>query len=228
MDPKWLLTAMLTILLLGCAGKPVHQSRLIGYQDGKMRMIYTVALHSIPMKSGGKGYRYDFELNYSVGNKDRLESVKQVFMNHKFEIDSSQTRRDHNGQITEIKLQNAADQLSMWKKEPGQEPLEKTINTSSPFVEPHPMLYGNDLTVPGGTKTYNVFSDSKQEIVPLTIRFLGQKTLSRKNRTFPAAHYQLESIANPGTYSDYYLDPETKDLLCIKMDPIEFWSDRFE
>ncbi len=223
-DLKYTVPIVFLCVLGACGNAVLQHTEMIGYEQGKKRIEYTAELFRTTLSAGGKGYRLETHIRYSRGIRDRLETIKTQYMKQDFTLDRVEKKRIHNEVVTETKFYLEGGNVVFWQKMGDEAPVEEKIPVEGKvFSELHPLLYAKELNQPGAEKSYPVFQESTREIRPLAVRQVGSQTVHEDGETYPAIHYQIQAAGRPpGEFHDYFVDPETKQIVKIDTGGLQF------
>jgi len=218
------LIPVLSILLfiLACTDL-VSKNTLYGYDRGKKTFKLETSLNLQKYAGEKTGYRYE-ETNYwGVGNKNSRKTVRKSWLNSDYSLRRSEKEEMINGKSIKTMISTSENEITIEKFQDTRKVLEKSIKSDQPvFVEILPEMYVRDLKAKGDEKVYTVLNDRKANLANLKVRCLGEQSLTVNEESRVVIHYQLQVISSPGEYDNYYIDPDTCEILQISFGDIRF------
>jgi len=206
-----------------CTPAPIQETLLFGYRDGKKQMRYETSIVAEKLEDGERGYQLKTHINFSLGVKETMESIRTAWLRGDFSVDHVEVTRTYNGKLITSKVYWEGESLVIKKKE-GDAPeiVNKLAVSGIIFSDLHPLLYSNDLKKPGDEKIYQVLHESKLAIRKLTIKYVGNPVMDINGERTATMHFQLEKISELGSFEDYYLDPKTREPVKIDAGVAQF------
>ncbi len=225
MEPikKLVLPIVVVAMILACGG-PIQETEMVGYEKGQKRMEY---LSKIYAGQDGKGYRLETHIKYSKGAADQMESIKTEYLNKDFSLNRVEKKLIRNKVVSETRIHLEGNQLVLWKKQGDMDPEEKKVSVNLPvFSNIHPLLYVKELTKPGAEKSYPVFQEQELDVRPMTVKYIGPKTIVEGGKNYTCIHFKMSTLRNPKLFDDYFVDPKTKEIIKISSGDLQFVTTR--
>lgn len=221
-----MLSGLTVIFLLfglhGCT-RPLFETELAGFDAGKRTLKLTYRLENTSLSDGTKGFRFDSLTLHSIGNISNRRTTRKALLHKDFSLYQSETTRVINDEVTHVRSTVQGDQITIETSHGQQAPQTQVVTRNGPvYVELISLMYAGDLTEPGKERTYPILLESAGQIVPVTVRYLGPETLYEDGTAYSVLHYELQAVTAPTEFDQYYLDPESKEILKIQFGQIKF------
>lgn len=213
---RWIV-AILFLCLVSC--NSTHSVELNGFDQGKHTMIFEFKLKKQKLPDGTRGFVLDSRQKRGVGSTGVYEVKRRATLNGKWQLIQSESFVTVNDVVTQVQTKVTGNKAVIQKI--GQKTETFEVDLEGPiYIEMHPQMYGTELTEPSTQKSYTVLNELDAVTQTVNVRFLGQKFMMLGTEEKQALFYQIEVV--PTQWDDYYLDPDTLEILKIEFGQIQF------
>ncbi|PIE89001.1 MAG: hypothetical protein CR997_13465 [Acidobacteria bacterium] len=201
----------------------VGENLLYGYDRGKKTFKLETTLTVQRYTDATVGYRYESTNYWGVGNKSSRKTVRTAWLNKDYSVRRSEKTETINGNLVHTHIERQDDTLTIKRIMDRKVISEKKVKVKEPvFVELLTQMYVRDIQEKGESKRYPVLNDKHAMISPLEVRFLGPQTVDINGESMELNHYQIQALAAPKEYDNYYVDPDSMKILKITFGDIVF------
>ncbi len=227
MNGRHICVIFVLLLMMGsCAPSPIQDTLLYGYRDGKKQMKYTTSIVVDKLENGDRGYRLNTHINYGLGTKETMESVRTSWLRDDFTVEKVEVDREYNGKTVSTRIQREGETLVIRKKEGDADETEMKVPISGlVFTDVHPLLYTADLKEVGSEKAYPILHEASGTVKSMTVKYVGNPVMDINGTRKATMHFKLEKLSAPGEFEDYYLDSKTREPVKIDMGVVQFLPD---
>ncbi len=222
-SPRKTLFSIFVLAVLGACNRPVMETVLNGFDQGKRTMKLEYRFFNDSLEGGSKGYRMETLFHFAIGNRATLKRERKAWLRKDFSLVKTEAVKQENTEITKTETWVEGNEIRIRDTPPTGEPTEKRVQHESPvLIELHPLVYMPDLKQPGQEKTYPLLFEDEARVVDLTVRYVGPETIYEDNQAIPSLHYQVQVITSPDEFDDYFVDPKSGNILKIQFGLIKF------
>lgn len=214
--------SLLAMLLCISCGGTVMETKLNGFDQGKLTLKFNLILKDAKTPAGAKAYKLDSLVHHAIGTKSNLKTERQTLLNEDLSLLETTMTSWVNKDISKFSATVEGGRIMVKSQEAGKPNETKELNHVGPiYAELHPLLYFRDLTKKGDSKTYPILT-STGDIRSAEVRYIGEAKFYEKNKAHNSRHYKIQSITQMDEYDDYYLDPKTGNIIKIEFGNIKF------
>lgn len=221
--PLKLLLSVLILTGLGACNRPVMETVLNGFDQGKRTMKLEYRFFKESIEGAPNGYRMETLFHFAIGNRATLKRERKAWLRDDFSLVKTEATKQENAEISKTKTWVEGDQIHILDTSPAGESSERLVRCSSPvLIDLHPLIYMRDLKQPGQEKSYLLLFEDEARVVDLNVRYVGPETIYEDNDAIPSLHYQVQVITSPDDFDDYFVDPKSGNILKIQFGLIKF------
>lgn len=186
-----------------------------------MRLEYRVYRQNY--RDGTPGYRIESLNHHGIGNRTVRRMERTLWVDRQFHLKSSVLMRRENDVVSEVRTWWDDGEILVEISRNGHTEKNHRIPREQPvYLLLHPLMYAEELTQPGQTRSYDVLLEEPGLIQPVRIRYVGEDDLFENGQQMHVRHYQLEAATALGEFDDYYIDPDTTRIIKIQFGQIKF------
>lgn len=208
--------------MLSC-GRAIQETTLHGYDKGKKIMQLEYRIFNVKLDNGKQGKRLESSVHYALGNRKTVKTNRVAWLHENFSLYKTEASSEKNKEISTTKSWTTNEKIFVENVDAKGKHHSHEIDLVQPvFIELHPLLYLEDLKTPGTEKIYPILREEEGQIVNLTVKFDGPKTITIKDKVKPCLLYRIQAVTNPDEYDNYYIDPKTRNIAKIQLGSIKF------